>query len=643
MEQKTRILVVEDEGIVALDIQNRLKRLGFEIAGVAHTGPTAVYKASNTNPDLILMDIKLRGTTNGIEAAQEIKSELDIPIVFLTAFADEATLQKAQLTEPFGYLLKPFKERELLATIQTALIRHKLEQQLKEREQWLHTTLKSIGDAVIATDVQGHIKFMNFWAESLTGWTQNEAVGVPASEVFKIIDGTTREPSRSPIEKVMQTGQIAFLQNNTLLIGKDGVETPIDDSAAPIKDEHGKVIGVVLVFRDVSEQKQTQAMLLQAQKLESLGVLAGGVAHDFNNLLVGILGQTSLALAKLPLDSPVRNNIQKAVKAAERAADLTGQMLAYSGRGKFEIRSLDLNKLIQDSFHLFQAAIPKNVTLQLQLDGNLPLIEGDASQMNQVVMNLLLNAAESIVEPTGVVTIKTCQQSVTDADDQLWSNTGKPLNHGPYVVLEVVDNGQGMNAEIKERIFEPFFSTKLTGRGLGLASVLGIVRGHKGGLEVMSTLNEGTIFRLAFPASVDNFGERGETAVSPLKISETDDNSRTVLVIDDEMAVREVVTDILEMEDLHVLTAANGTEGIQLYRQNANDIDLVLLDLSMPGLSGEETFYQLSKINPQIKVLLSSGYDQEEVKRRFSGKGIAGFIPKPYSWETLIDVVQSYL
>jgi signal transduction histidine kinase len=392
------------------------------------------------------------------------------------------------------------------------------------------------------------------------------------------------------------------------------------------------------------EKRQAEAALRRAQKLESLGVLAGGIAHDFNNLLVAMLGQTSLALAKLPLESSARNHVEKAVKAAERAADLTRQMLAYSGRGQFEIRLVNLNALIRENLHLFEVAVPKNVQLRAQPAEALPLIEADAGQMQQVIMNLIINAAEAIGERPGVVTVITGARTLHEDDSQQWQYTSEPLPPGRYVTLEVRDNGSGMDAETLSRIFDPFFTTKFTGRGLGLAAVLGIVRGHHGGLRVDSEVGRGTTFRLAFPAASTEDGTlqaRAEGEISASVLSPQP--PALILVIDDEQPVREAVTDILEVEGLRVLTAPNGAAGVALYRAHQTDIRLVLLDLSMPGMSGEETLRALRQINPVARVIVSSGYSEAEALQHFTGQELTGFIQKPYDAAKLIGEIRRQL
>jgi PAS domain S-box-containing protein len=392
---------------------------------------------------------------------------------------------------------------------------------------------------------------------------------------------------------------------------------------------------------DITDRRQAEAALRQAQKMESLGILAGGVAHDFNNLLVAMLGQASLALARLPAD-PVsaRDSVEKAVKAAERAADLTRQLLAYSGRGQFTVRAIQLNDLIRENLSLLAVSLPKPVRLHTALAPDLPFIEGDPGQVQQIIMNLILNAAEAIGQRPGAITVRTGMRVVSEADMYWWQYTSEPLPPGGYVLLQVEDDGNGMEAATLASIFDPFFTTKFTGRGLGLAAVLGIVRGHGGGLHVTSEIGRGTTFQLLFPASAAKPAPGPEAAPT---ISAAKPAARLILVIDDEDPVREAVSDILDMEGIPVLAAADGAAGLELYYQRQAEIRLVLLDLSMPGLSGEETFHALRRINPDVRVVLSSGYSQTEAARRFTDQPVAGFLQKPYDVDALIAEVWRHL
>ncbi|MCD6185626.1 MAG: response regulator, partial [Deltaproteobacteria bacterium] len=298
---KIRILIVEDEAIVAQDLKTILENLGYEVPAIAASGEEAVESALALSPDLVLMDIKLKGNIDGIEAVSRIRKKIDLPVIYLTAYADGDTLKRAKITTPLSYMLKPFDEKELHTAIEIGLYKHKMELKLKKLKEWLITVLKSIGDAVITTDNQGRVIFMNPVAEKLTGWNHKDASNKNLTEVFNIVNEQTNAVVKNPVNNVLETGLVVGLANNTMLISKNGQTRPIDDSAAPVKDEKGNVSGVVLIFRDVTEKREIEQERLKTQKLDSLGILAGGIAHDFNNILTGILG--NITLSKMYLDA----------------------------------------------------------------------------------------------------------------------------------------------------------------------------------------------------------------------------------------------------------------------------------------------------------------------------------------------------
>jgi two-component system cell cycle sensor histidine kinase/response regulator CckA len=385
-------------------------------------------------------------------------------------------------------------------------------------------------------------------------------------------------------------------------------------------------------------EKRKDDQLRQSQRLESIGILAGGVAHDFNNLLTGILGNASLILNDIPTGHPARDRAQAVCDAAQRAADLTRQLLAYSGKGQFIVEPIDLSSLVRDMSQLIGLSIPKGVFLQLDLNEALPAIEADSSQIQQVIMNLVINGAEAIgTHKQGTVLVHTAVQNI---DSEYIERTFTPgeIEPGRYVFLEVQDTGCGMDQSTVARIFDPFFTTKFTGRGLGLAAVLGIVRGHRGALRVYSTPGQGTTFKVLFPATekvsakppsaIESAGQRG---------------SGTILVVDDEDVVRKLAKNALERAGYTVLLAESGEAAIDLFNAADEQVSLVLLDMTMPGLNGYETFLQLKRVRPTVKVLLSSGYNELETTRRFSGQGLAGFIQKPYTAGTLSKTVNSVL
>ncbi|MEO7996707.1 MAG: response regulator [Gemmatimonadaceae bacterium] len=387
--------------------------------------------------------------------------------------------------------------------------------------------------------------------------------------------------------------------------------------------------------RLAAEREEFERKLQETQKLESLGVLAGGIAHDFNNLLTGVLGNASLAMSDVPAGSSTHAYLAEINEAATRAAELCRQMLAYSGRGRFVVTRTHLNPIIEQTVQLLQLSIAKNAMLRFQLDTPLPLVEVDVTQVRQVIMNLVINASEALGDRGGVITIST---GLTRVDEEYLRGTHLAPDIGPgdYVHLEVADTGAGMTQDIQARIFEPFYTTKFTGRGLGLAAVLGIMRGHRGTLKVYSEVNRGSTFKLLFPSVR---GELESTVTNTA--TEKWKGSGTILVVDDEVAVRRTVSRMLELMGFTTLQAVDGAEGIEVFRANADAITLVMLDLTMPRLDGEQTYSELRRIRPDVRVVLMSGFNQQEAIARFTGKGLASFVQKPFSLEALRESVKA--
>jgi signal transduction histidine kinase len=452
---------------------------------------------------------------------------------------------------------------------------------------------------------------------------------------------------RQLIEGLSRSAEMARQAATALLVANEELQA----SQASLKELHQELeirvadrtaelqIANGQLKHQIAERKRTEEAMQQAQKRESLGLMASGIAHDFNNLLVAMLAQTSLAIRLLGPEEPARYAMQKVVLAAEQASDLTRQMLAYAGGGQLEIEPVNLNQVIETNVHLFQAAIAKKVTLHTDLTNGLPLIEADRSQLQQVITNLILNGAEAIDNAAGHVWVKTGQQTVTAEDIHFWQWTGPALHDGAYVFLSVQDSGVGMTPEVRSRIFDPFFTTKEAGQGLGLASVLGIVRDHGGGLHVESVPGKGTTFYLLFPISMQTV----ETAVAnPTFHPPTSASKPCLLVIDDEAPVREAVTDIMALHNVTVRTAVNGQQGIDLFAQHRAEIQLVLLDMSMPGLNGIETLARLRQIDPEIRVILSSGYSQQQIAHEVTVNGRTGFLAKPYDLTTLVNKIWQY-
>ena len=407
--------------------------------------------------------------------------------------------------------------------------------------------------------------------------------------------------------------------------------------------ESGSLVYKV-VMSDITEGKKVEEerlelerRFLHLQKLESLSTLAGGIAHDFNNLLAVIMGSLELVLDDLSPGSSARPHINNAIRASKRAADLIKQMLAYTGKGRYATENVNLSILVQENINFFRAAIPETTTLNLLLTHDSPPVLADANQLQQAVMNLITNAAEAIGEAAGFITISTGTE-IYKEKDLLKSHIDEKPSPGRFAYLEVADTGCGMDAETLHRLFEPFFTTRFFGRGLGMSAVLGIIRGHKGAIFVDSRVNKGTTIRIIFPVSETALPEsvqpESTEAILPVRTGPSSLKG-TILIVDDQDEVINFSKEMATRLGYSVRTAADGQEAVEVFQGHADEIACVVLDLTMPRMDGIATFKALKQIRPDVKVILSSGYSEKEVAQRFTGKGLAGFIQKPYGYQRL--------
>jgi PAS domain S-box-containing protein len=938
-DKKTTILVVEDELIIAKGIEKRLKALGYNVAGIVPSGEEAVEVAVREVPDLVLMDICLQGGMDGVTAAEKISAAVDIPVVYLTAYADPDSLGRAKLTEPFGYIVKPFQDITLRSTIEMALYKHRMESKLRRSRQWLATILRSIGDAVIATDSTGSITFMNPVAQALTGWSQDEALGRDLNEVFRVrddgaigtqgnivpkvinngtavsflgmtyliakdgretpieakatpfvgvqgsntglalvflditermrteealrrserilslknqvanvfltvaddemysevlgiimealespygifgfvdesgdlvipsltkgvweecrvhektivfprekwvglwgkalreqqtlfsnspfdvpeghvaidnfltapilfrgqtigllavanrereydendkellesvasriapildarlqrdrqeaerqvaeqalanekerlavtlrsigdgvittdVDGNivllnkaaeemtgwsqeeargkqfkdvftiisekTRQPCRNPVERVMCTGGIVELENHTILIARNGGERLISDSAAPIRDPGSRVMGVVLVFRDVTEKRRMERDLLKAQQLESIGILAGGIAHDFNNLLTAVLGNISLAKMYVKEGDRVFQKLTEAENASLRARDLTQQLLTFSRGGAPVKKMAPIADIVRESVAFTLSG--SKTTCHFDIEDGLWSTAVDEGQFSQVINNLIMNADQSM--PAGGLIDVACGNVCVGKDRFL------PLKDGRYIFVSIKDYGVGIPEESLERIFEPYFTTKKSGKGLGLATVYSIIRNHNGHIEVRSKLGEGTIFTIYLPCTeahdAANLPQEPPAVEAPVATS-----TGKVLVMDDEENIRDVAGEMLSFLGYNVDFANNGEEAAVLYRkafESSQPYSAVLMDLTIPGgMGGKEAIGILRDMDPDVKGIVSSGYSNDPIMADYKSYGFSGIITKPYKLNELKKVLE---
>ncbi len=488
---KAKILVVEDEAIVAKDLQYRLKKFGYTVPAIASSGEEAINIAIEISPDLVLMDIKLKGSMDGIEAAEEIYKRLDIPVIYLTAYADENTLERAKITEPFGYLLKPFKERELQTNIEITLIKYGLEKQLKVNKKWLDALLKSISDGVIASDLKDVITFMNPVAENLTGWKQSEACGRNSSEIFNIANGETHNPIESPIIKVLQDGIIVNLPAETILITKDGAEIPIDDSAAPIKDDKDKITGAVLVFRDITERKRAIEARQKQIEQEQLVVQweeINQLKNDFLNLvsheLRSPLSNIKMMIQMIQLSNNTESD-QRYLRLIESECDrelelindlLDLQQLESSSYPVITPDALLLQQWLLWVIEPFQIRVQQHQqTLQPNLPANLPPLLSDGISLERIIVELLNNACK-----------------YTPAGGEIVLSVSHNSSEAPAKTIITVSNSAEIPVTELPRIFDKFYRLPNTdiwnqgGSGLGLSIVQKLIEQLQGNIKVES-------------------------------------------------------------------------------------------------------------------------------------------------------------
>ena len=625
-----RIMIVEDELIVADDIQNCLQNLGYSVVATVSSGEQSIKKAQELRPDLVLMDIILKKEMDGIEAAEIIIKNFNIPVIYLTAHSDIATINKAKITEPYGYLLKPFNERDLLTNIEIALYKHKMETELKMSEKWLSTTLKSIGDALIATDNLGNIKFMNGIAERITGWTFEQSNGKKLNHVFNIINEKTQKKVQNPVEKVLRNGSAARLENHTVLISKNGNKVPIDDSAAPIKLDNGDIQGVVMVFHDLTEKKKLQEELMKRQKLESLGVLAGGIAHDFNNILTAVMGNISLSLSKLKDDPILYNNYLEAEKACIRASDLTNQLLTFSKGGTPTKKTILIAKVLKDC--VVAALSTKKIKYNLKISDESLKVEADESQLIQIINNIITNSIEAI--STNVL----IQISLEIANLETKNTYPENIN---FIKMSIGDNGVGIATENIDKIFDPYYTTKSSGSGLGLAIVNSIIEQHNGFIKVESQQGIGTKFNIYLPVSGNDI--TSDNLIHPQLIT----GKGRILVMDDQEEVRKITQDLLSQIGYEVEICSEVSQAIDKYVkavQNNIKFDIVILDLIIPdGLGGIDTLNKLLKIDPSVVALAMTGYSTDEIKSKYKEYGFKGFIAKPYDIRKFSELISNLI
>ncbi len=509
--------------------------------------------------------------------------------------------------------------------------RKQAEDALRHQHELLNVTLTSIGDAVIATDTRGLITFINPVAAELTGWLGDAALGRSCSEVLRLRNEQTRQPFETPVSRVLREGAVVGLGNHTALVSRDGREIAITDSGAPIRDAAGELHGAVLVFRDVSEQRRLEDELFRARKIESVGVLAGGIAHDFNNLLTGIMGNISLAKLFGEADARVVQRLTEAEHACQRATALTQQLLTFSRGGAPVRHTVSIRDLLHESVGF--ALRGANVRCDMALPDALWPADIDAGQISQVIHNIVLNALQAMPEGGSI--------QVRAENIALTTTAALPLQEGRYLKITVRDHGAGIPADVLPHIFDPYFTTKAGGSGLGLATAYAIVTKHDGSLTVESAEGVGTTFGIYLPASEHPLDRGPERADVPLV------GSGRILIMDDDATIRDLLRAMLTRMGYAVESVRDGAEALAVYHRlqaEGQTVTAVILDITIPGgMGGRETLERLRAIDPQVKALVSSGYANDPVMAHYAEYGFDGVVTKPYTIQRLHEALRRVL
>ena len=710
-----KILIVEDESIVGLDIQTRLERLGYEAPEVAASGEEALELAAEIRPDLALMDIMLQGDMDGVETAEIIRERFRIPVVFLTAYSDESTLQRAKISGPFGYILKPFKERELHTTIEVVLYKHQaeiklqqaydeLEKRVEERTVQLARANEELRREVLERERAEEslqrrfeqLQVMYQLSDALARADVDETISQEALNVLQRL----RQGHHSSVRLVDPGGTLAFkawhglsgtyravLENTLhwppgeqnpqpLLIADMAREAPAHlcqpsldeniqalaciplvyqgrllgdfavyyDQPRPFDDEELKLfqgiarhIAFALARRQAEEEKiALEYQLNESQKMEALGQLAGGVAHDFNNMLTIITGYSELVLNCMRENEPLYQDIKAIHEAGERAALLTSQLLVFSRKQVSHHQILDLNAVVGKMHNMLQRVIGEDIELVSTLGPESCYVKADSSRLEQVVMNLAVNARDAMPRG-GRLNIETANVEV----DEAHARRHVEVQPGPYAMLRVSDTGDGMDPEVLARVFEPFFTTKSRGKGtgLGLSTVYGIVNQSGGHIDLTSRLGEGTTCEIYLPQAEAPLEPEAPVQDEP----RLQKGSEIILLVEDEDVVRNMAGRILREHGYNVMEARKGEEALLLAELHEGPVHLLLTDVVMPEMSGRELAQNLCPMRPDMKVLYMSGYTDDAILRHGVQEAEMPFLQKPFLPNTLVNKVREVL
>jgi two-component system cell cycle sensor histidine kinase/response regulator CckA len=641
--EELNILLIEDDTSYSKLLERKLVSAGDTrfVTRSVHTLTEGIEALDQNGIDLVLLDLNLPDS-EGMKTLSRIhKLFPEVPIIVLTVLSDESIAYKALSRGAQDYLIKgEVDSNQIARAIRYAIERQMeinkrkvIEKDLASEKERLAVTLDSIGDGVIATDTEGRVVMINGVAERLTGWSREDAVGRFIKDVFFIVNVDTGEPTENPVNKAIEADNAVGLESGTVLISREREGCKyVSASSSPIRDADGIIIGVVLVFRDITELKRREEELLKIQKLESIGLLAGGIAHDFNNLLTSIMGNISLSSAPDVSEAKIRERMSEALRACYKAKDLSSQLLAFSKAGAPASKmSTSLERLIRETVNFSMSGA--TVDCKFIVEEDIWPVEIDEGQISQVISNVIINAVQAMSND-GIITIR-----IENFDTA--NENGIPLDEGKYVKATFEDEGIGIPKEYLSKIFDPYFTTKQSGSGLGLATSYAIVKNHGGLLTVESELYAGTKVYMYLPAA-----EEAAAAAAQVKKALKKGSGR-VLIMDDKMEVREAAGEMLNHIGYEVGFARDGNEALKMYKlakREGRPFDTVIMDLTVPGgMGGKEALEKLMDIDPEVKAIVSSGYSSDPILSKYEKYGFKGVLPKPYEMEKLSDVIYGVL
>jgi len=631
--KKGRILIVEDEFLVAANLQTDTETMGYTVVGLASTGEKALEIARRERPDLALMDIKIQGAVDGIETALEMREELDLPVIFITAFADDEIIERAKPCEPLGYLVKPFDKRELHATIEMAHYKLRMERQLRESETRFRTLFEYAPVAYQALDEAGCLIDSNTHLYALLGYDAGALMGK------RFTDLCSPEAAEGFDQQFAQFKKAGHIHMELQLRHQNGAARTVVMEGRIQRDIEDRFIRAHCVLYDITDRKRAEEerirleqQLQQVKKADSLGRMAGAISHHYNNLLSVVVGNLELAMIESAGSSTLTAHLTDARNAVNRAANLSRLMLTYLGQTTYARKPLDLSASCREFFEVLQRDLPDTVTFTPDLSVPGPVIDGNSDQIRQIVDNLMINAREALGDQKGDISlsVKTVKAEAITTANRF------PVDWQPakaeYACLEVTDSGCGIaNADLPN-IFDPFFSTKFTGRGLGLPVLAGNLRQSRGCITVVSSPGHGSTFRIFLPLS-DKPMPR--SVVEPRHDTQTFKHGGCALLVEDHENLRKIVAIMLERIGFEVVSAKDGAEAVKRFSENKDAFRLVLSDLNMPVMNGWETIAALRAIRPDIPVILASGYDEAQAMAGMHTDLPNAFLHKPYDLSTL--------